>query len=254
LLLAATVVAHAAVVALAGVLGTWLPAPATPPPPPTKERVTMRVVERQPKEPTAAPEVAKPEPKPAPRQERPQRNAPLQRAPQASAETAPEPATPEATVNEPGAVENATPRRRIVGISFESTVAGGNGPKFAVGNSRLGRTDRIASEPQSRPPNRVATRTPGAVVVKPSRIERIEPDYPALLRAQGIEGDVMVLIAIDSRGKVERVELLRPARHEELNRAALDAAGRERFSPATKDGEPIRYTLRFTYRFRLDEV
>ena len=52
---------------------------------------------------------------------------------------------------------------------------------------------------------------------------------------------------------MKRVELVTPSPYEEFNQAARTAAEREQFTPALKDGEPVEYTLTYTYRFRLND-
>jgi TonB family protein len=161
----------------------------------------------------------------------------------------------------------------VVGISLESTVEGGAGPSFAVGNTRMGRTGDRAEDPAgvgklapgaaglpgagSGPapigPNRISALVPsaGAVVVKPERLAAVEPRYPALLRAQGVEGSVGMMIRISAAGRVEEARVVKSSGYAEFDEAAREAALGERFSPATRDGEPIEYALKYTYRFRI---
>ena len=160
------------------------------------------------------------------------------------------------------------PVRRVVGISFESTVKGGNGPAFAVGNTRMGTTGERAENasdvkavrgtayrPGAKKPNgnQVATSIPTAAVslVKPKRLASSEPVYPKLLKAQGIEGNVAVLIRIDTDGKVTSVKVVKGSGYPEFDEAAKAAALKERYSPAVRGSDAIEYTLKYTYRFRV---
>jgi len=164
----------------------------------------------------------------------------------------------------------AEPRRRVVGVSLESTVEGGAGPAFAVGNTRMGRTGEVAEDPggigrlgpardASAPggaaagPNRISSLVPkpGSEIVRPRRLMAVEPDYPAVLRAQGIEGNVGMAIRISTAGLVEEARVVRSSGYREFDEAAREAALKERFSPATRDGRPMEYTLSYTYRFRI---
>jgi protein TonB len=156
----------------------------------------------------------------------------------------------------------------VVGISFESTVKGGKGPTFAVGNTRMGETGERASGPTGlKPlpkgrtsgkvgsPNRVASAIPsaGVTLVKPKRLSALQPDYPSILKAQGVEGNVVVLVSIDEKGQVTRVKILKGSGYDAMDTSAKRAAAKERFSPARRNGEPIAYTLKYTYRFRVRE-
>jgi periplasmic protein TonB len=153
----------------------------------------------------------------------------------------------------------AAPARRVVGVSMESTVEGGQGPAFAVGTSRMGETGDQAVEPRAAaeevPANRVSTRfaDADAPVVPPKRLDPVAPEYPALLREQGIEADVVVVVSIGVDGRVLDVKVANPSPQPPFNEAAIAAARRERFAPATRAGEAVPYTQRYTIRFRLND-
>lgn len=168
----------------------------------------------------------------------------------------------------PPAPEPKKAPRRIVGLNLESTVEGGSGPGFAVGNTRMGKTAEKAEDPTEAKPlpkpqkkeipppaNRAATRIPTkreVKLVKPKPIGGMKtPPFPELYKAQGLEADVTVRVRIDATGKVTEVEIVAPSKHPEFNENAKKTARAQRFSPATRDGEPIEYTITFTYRFRL---
>jgi protein TonB len=161
---------------------------------------------------------------------------------------------------------------RVVGLSLESTNGMGDGPSFAVGNTRMGETDKKAVAPEAVPPpsveappvaapsgpaagNRVASRIPvaGVKYSLPKRRSPKKPPYPSTLKTQGIEADVTVLVTISAGGKVTSVKLIKEAPYPEFNQAARQAALDEEFEPAARDGVPIPYTLSFTYRFRLED-
>lgn len=189
--------------------------------------------------------------------------------------TEPEPsvqADPVDLSNDPAEVVDAKPRRRVVGISFESTVSGGQGPSFAVGNTRMGQTEERASDPsrveklrgeairvgerERVGPNRVATAIPSAKeeFKKPRRISDVDLKYPRALKEQGIEGNVVVLIRVAADGSVTRVKVIKSSGYPEFDDAATRAATSERFTPATRDGEPVDYSIQYTYRFRIKQV
>lgn len=169
--------------------------------------------------------------------------------------------------------EPAKPIRRTIGLSLESTVSGGGGPAFNTGNSRLGQTSRVGNDanqvdrrkgapPAARVqaptpgPNRAAAHIPGAKMklVRPKRISRVQPAYPAVLRAQDIEGTVVLRVHINAKGKVTKVDIVAGAKHDAFNESARLAALQERFRPATKNGVAIAYDITFSSRFRIDEA
>ena len=67
-------------------------------------------------------------------------------------------APPAPKIEEPPKEPEKKPPPRIVGLSFESTVGEGDGegPSFAVGNTRLGETERIAAKKEDVPKERPA--------------------------------------------------------------------------------------------------
>lgn len=169
------------------------------------------------------------------------------------------PPVPEVVAHEP------VPRR-IVGLSLESTVMG-EGPAFATGTSRMARTQRSAEDPEraaaapgagaagAAATQRAATRIPtrDALFEKPKRMRQNEPAYPATLKAQGIEGDVLLSVSIDAGGRVTSVSIVQSSGQAAFDRAAREAARQERFSPALRDGRPVAFTLTYSYRFRIED-
>jgi protein TonB len=181
----------------------------------------------------------------------------------AKAERAPAPA-PKAPPPEPRPEPAPAARapRRIVGLSMESTVDGSGGPAFAVGNTRMGETAEKAEDPNAvrdTPPppatNRVATRVPQATVrfVAPVKTRSVAPEYPPALKAQGIEGDVVLRVDIDATGAVTSVTVVKGSAYPELDDAARRAARAETYSPARRGDEAVADVLTFTVRFRLTD-
>lgn len=240
----------------------------------TNERVAMEVIEVEP-EPISEPEPVHEE-QPEPLAEVPEE---LEAEPAPKAEPKPvkrkarvAAAQPPSDPIDQPAAEPAKPIRRTIGLSLESTVSGGDGPAFNTGNSRMGQTSTTGNDPNridrrkgssplvhrapSPGPNRAAAHIPGSKVklVHPKRVARVTPQYPAMLRAQHIEGTVVLRVRIDKTGRVTKVDIVAKASHEEFNKAARVAALQERFKPATKDGIAIPYDITFSSRFRIDEA
>lgn len=218
------------------------------------DRVAVRIVEPEPPPPPPPPPPAEvapeapqvepaPPPKPKPRKKRPT--------------PPPDPITPP-----PAPPEQQEPaRRRVVGLDLSSTVAGGEGPAFATGSTRMGQTASQAENPEQakRVPaqehNQAASRLPigNQPVVRPQRLQTPTPIYPPLLREQGIEADVVLVVTIDAGGHVREVRVIRPASEPAFNEAAVRAARQSRWAPATRGGQPFETTQRYTIRFRLND-
>jgi protein TonB len=215
------------------------------------EKLVIEMREVAPKEqPTPEPKTAAPEPA------KPERTVVTRQAPQPKVDTPTPKETPKG------------PPPRVVGLTFESTTGeAGDGPAFAVGNTHQGETEKIAAAPKLVPkevvnkgpttvtPNKVATRLPmaGVTYTQPKIKKRVEPSYPATLKTQGVESEVVVLVSIGGDGKVTKVQILKESPYPEFNLAARTAAQADEFEPATRNGEPIPYSLKYTISFRLKD-
>ena len=73
--------------------------------------------------------------------------------------------------------------------------------------------------------------------VEPKLIEKVEPEYPPDAERDGIEGDVVLLVRIDTDGSTTHLRTLRPLRL--CTEAAITAGEKWIWEPALKDGEPV---------------
>ena len=216
----------------------------TPPPPP--------VVEEPPVEPATIVPEFEPVTPPKARDVRAKEPAKVQDAPDPAPEPDPAP-------------------KRIVGLSLESTVEG-SGPSFATGTSRMGQTETRAVDPSqaerapAAAPAPAVTAQPGSgqrvashiptrdtQFEKPKRLKPNRPEFPAALKAQGIEGDVTVRVDIAADGAVTSVSIVRGSGYPAFDEAARRAAASERFAPAIRDGKPVPFSLSYSYRFRIED-
>ncbi len=97
-------------------------------------------------------------------------------------------------------------------------------------------------------PSGTGTATSPSVTVTPPRLtERVVPGYPEAARGTGAQGDVSVLVDVDPQGRVTGVRVESgPA---VFYQAALDAASKLVFAPATRDGQPVAVTTRVRFHF-----
>ena len=135
--------------------------------------------------------------------------------------------------------------RPPVAAPEELAVIGGidSGSGYVVG---LGLT--IAVEPPA-PPKTPTPVRPGGDVREPKKIFDVAPVYPALAQVGRIEGIVILDAVINVRGEVERLRVLRSIPL--LDRAAVDAVQRWRYTPTLLNGVPVPVLLTITVRFTL---
>ncbi len=85
----------------------------------------------------------------------------------------------------------------------------------------------------------------------PELVQAAEPEYPPALAARGLAGAVVVELTVDSEGLPREVAVAESA-GPEFDAAALQAASKLRFKPATKDGKPVPVRIRYRFAFRPD--
>jgi protein TonB len=75
--------------------------------------------------------------------------------------------------------------------------------------------------------------------VAPTPARLVKPKYPAMAKEMGIEGDVVLLVYIDSTGKVRNAIVQASPGLPEMEKEALDAAYKCTFNPAQQQGKPV---------------
>ncbi|HYE00993.1 MAG TPA: energy transducer TonB [Alphaproteobacteria bacterium] len=117
-----------------------------------------------------------------------------------------------------------------------------------------------ASEAPARDPAPAAASPSGAAVAALTPREaaplagagNAPPVYPLAARRQGIEGRVILEVAVDERGRATGVKVAISSGSRLLDEAALKAVRDWRFTPATLGGEPIAARVKVPVTFRLD--
>ncbi len=152
-------------------------------------------------------------------------------------------APPPAAVAEPAAVQEAAPALTAdEGMpSFTIPMGGGSAP--AHGAVAAAGTAAAPMAPAPSP-------SPG--VSAPAICTRGgQPAYPPGARAERLEGDVLLEVVVSTAGAVESVRVLKSAGHGFDESAVAEVRG-YRYSPAMKDGRPVRETKTVAIHFRLN--
>jgi periplasmic protein TonB len=89
----------------------------------------------------------------------------------------------------------------------------------------------------------------GQGVRAPKKIVDASPVYPAIALSARVQGAVILEAVINERGDVERVRVLRS--EPLLDRAAIDAVRRWRYTPTTLNGTPVAVLMTITINFTL---
>ncbi len=88
-----------------------------------------------------------------------------------------------------------------------------------------------------------------ALSEKPVVVKRVEPVYPELARKAGIEGRVIVKVLINTKGDVEKVEVIKS--HPLLDQAAIEAAKQFKFKPGKQRDRYVKVWMTIPFNFRL---
>jgi protein TonB len=88
---------------------------------------------------------------------------------------------------------------------------------------------------------------------RPARaVDPLRPHYPPHARRLGQEGTVVLEVEVLADGRAGAVRVIESPGHPLLVEAAEDAVRRARFTPATRDGRPVRSLVRIPFTFRLE--
>jgi TonB family protein len=87
-------------------------------------------------------------------------------------------------------------------------------------------------------------------VTPPKVLHRIEARYTREARANGIQGTVLIEVAVDETGKPGEVSVLSPIGFG-LDARAIDAVRQWSFQPGTRAGKPVRSVTTVEVKFRI---
>ena len=88
---------------------------------------------------------------------------------------------------------------------------------------------------------------------QPKVLKSIKPKYPEELKKKGIEGTVMLDVAVDKSGNVCNVKVAKSV-NSQLDKEALNAVKQWKFKPALSKGKPVKTTVKIPVAFRLCDV
>ena len=85
----------------------------------------------------------------------------------------------------------------------------------------------------------------------PRVVRKVEPEYPMMARAAGLEGTVIINVNLDERGRIMRAWVAESAAHETLVAAALEAIYQFQFLPGRQGDHPVKCTVAVPFHFSL---
>jgi periplasmic protein TonB len=175
-----------------------------------------------------------PAPSPVPPAALPRNSKPAQKDPEPGGE----PAKPSL-----GEVHLATP---VVNHSDNPQLESDSLQSVTTSSVPAGSDPFAGTSGQHNPP--VAPLPVGGDVKAAELIASVQPEYPAIAKAQHVSGKVTLEAQLDSSGNVSSLKVLSGPTL--LHRAALDAVKKWKYKPAMLDGEPTSSHLTITVEFR----
>lgn len=117
--------------------------------------------------------------------------------------------------------------------------------------SLVARADTMTEQATPAPEDQVIYE-PGGAVSWPKPIKTVDPQYTDAAKQAGIQGVVRLRAVVEPDGHVDRIRVTKSLDSVYgLDQAAIEAASRWKFSPATKDGKPVRVWIEMELEFRL---
>jgi len=96
--------------------------------------------------------------------------------------------------------------------------------------------------------SRAAAQPPQGAVTPPIVVTHVDAMYPASAVAEGRHADVLLLVTIDTDGRVTKIEV-KQSGGKELDEAAIVAARQWTFRPAMRDGRPVNARITLSFHF-----
>jgi protein TonB len=90
-----------------------------------------------------------------------------------------------------------------------------------------------------------------ARLTPPVELHRVQPALSRAARAQSREGKVALACVIERNGSVSNVKVLSATGHGDFTAASVAAVRRWRYTPAKRDGSPVRLLLTVTTSYRV---
>ncbi|MFH0802561.1 MAG: energy transducer TonB [bacterium] len=103
---------------------------------------------------------------------------------------------------------------------------------------------------ESAPPRTATSQPP--FFSEPILLIKSEAAYPPIARQNEWDGSVVVEISVSSEGTPEECKIIATSGHPALDQAALEAARKTKFRPASQEGKPVVCLVSLTYSFNFN--
>ncbi len=123
-------------------------------------------------------------------------------------------------------------------------------PELTISETEISFNEPLAKLEPLVPYDEVEPEVPfAALSEKPVPLHQVEPYYPELAQKAGIEGMVVVRVLIDTKGNVEKVEVVKS--HPMLDEAAIAATKQFKFSIPRQRDRAVKVWMSIPFTFHL---
>lgn len=102
------------------------------------------------------------------------------------------------------------------------------------------------------------TKNTAATLIKansqPYSLDNPKPFYPSVARERGMQGTVILSIAVNEKGKVDDLSVIRSSGFKVLDRSALVSVKKWRFRPASRGNENVDSVIELPIKFILNDL
>jgi len=132
-------------------------------------------------------------------------------------------------------------------------------PPSEASNVSTSRIDMDSNAPAGQPPAGTRSEEPppasanSDILADPVPRYNPRPEYPREARKFGWEGTVLLIVEVLPDGNAGKIEIKESSGHSVLDRAAIQAIRKWRFTPAQRQGTPVPATTELPVIFRLKD-
>lgn len=92
-----------------------------------------------------------------------------------------------------------------------------------------------------------------SAAVNPASKQQHPPIYPKEAKKQNQQGTVVLRLLVDAHGNVQKTKINKSSGYKSLDTAAINAAKQWKFTPAIRNGKPVKAWLQVPVNFSLNE-
>ncbi len=118
-------------------------------------------------------------------------------------------------------------------------------------SNSVNRSNSIDVAPDNDLLNEKRTLTPIQKKAIPIYRQNKQPPYPLMAKRRGYEGEIVLNVLVDTKGRVSAVKIKQSSSHLSLDRAAVKTVKSWLFTPATENGRPIPMWIDIPIEFQL---